>query len=148
MILDSKTRWNSLLIMLERFDVIKLEVRKALIDIKSYIHFNENEYHHIKIRISILKPIKLAVDALCRGDANLITTDTALSFMMENLGNDPLSLNMKNALNAQIKERRIDFSDLLHYLHFGKQGFSSHSCLNIKINKTAIHKMILGILHR
>lgn len=41
--LDCRTRWNSLLSMLEKFFKIRYCVKKALIDLKSNIHFSDKE---------------------------------------------------------------------------------------------------------
>lgn len=92
LIMDTRTRWNSLVEMLERFNQLKSCVRKALIDIASDIVILDAEILSIKNIISALLPVKLTVDTLRREDANLISADAALSFMLENFGSDELSV--------------------------------------------------------
>ena len=119
LIMDSRTRWNSLVDMLERFNQLKNCVKKALIDIASDIVILDAEIVSIKNIISALLPVKLTVDALCREDANLLSADAALSFMLENFGSDELSLKLKNKLEDRISQRRTNVSGTLQYLHNG-----------------------------
>lgn len=86
LILDCKTRWSSLLAMIERFHKLQNCVRKALIDIKSNIVFSDDELETTGTLIEILLPVKLAVEALCREDANLLTANTTLEFLLANIG--------------------------------------------------------------
>ena len=51
LILDSKTRWNSLLTMLERFVKLKSAFQKALIDIKSSYQFSADEFNLLNLKL-------------------------------------------------------------------------------------------------
>lgn len=75
LILDSKTRWNSLLNMLERFSTIQNCVRKSLIDLKLNITFTDNELTLLSNTILALQPIKIAVETLCSQTTNLYIAD-------------------------------------------------------------------------
>lgn len=61
LILDCRTRWNSLLDMLERFYILKVCIEKALINIASDIKFTDEEWYKIKNLIDGLQLFKLAV---------------------------------------------------------------------------------------
>jgi hypothetical protein len=76
LILDTKTRWNSLLDMLERFYRLLISIRKSLIDINSSIQFSEIELKLLEEVIGALQPVKIAVEAICREDATVFTADT------------------------------------------------------------------------
>lgn len=117
--LDSRTRWNSLLVMLERFLEVKNAVRKSLIDIKADIFFTEIDFEIVSEVVSALQPVKLAVDTLCRKDINLYVADVTLEFMLNEVTevNSFLSNELKEELIFRIKERRIVYSDLLQYLY-------------------------------
>lgn len=119
LIIDSKTRWNSLCAMLERFCEVESAIRKSLIDIKSELSFSENEVVLLKNIIAALQPVKLAVEALCREDVNLYVADITMKFMLDELSaqNTFLSKELKESLIIRIKERRNIYSDILHYLH-------------------------------
>jgi wyosine [tRNA(Phe)-imidazoG37] synthetase (radical SAM superfamily) len=70
-------RWNSLHSMLERFDKVKNCILKSLIG--SSISFDEEELNMIHNLVTLLEPVKLAVEALCRRDATLLSADKTQS---------------------------------------------------------------------
>lgn len=117
LLLDLITRWNTLLIMLERFYEVRYCVQKALIDLKSNITFSEDEFGLLFAAISTFMPIKLAVEAICRRDANLLTADAALKFMMSTIDehNSQLSTDLTDALKKRIFQRRTDLSQVLYF---------------------------------
>ena len=84
LILVTKTRWNSLIFMLERLLELK-DCKKALIDLHLTMNISDDEFTAISLIISIFLPVKLAVEAIYRSDANLITADTAINFMIQSL---------------------------------------------------------------
>ena len=61
-ILDSKTRWNSLVAMLERFLEILPSVAKALIDCKSELGITKEELYAIQDIVSSLQPVKAGAE--------------------------------------------------------------------------------------
>src|ERR1043165_4052524 len=121
LILDTKTRWNSLVHMIERFVLLKSCIMKSLIDLNSEILFNEKELETATSIVSILQPIKLAEEALCRKESNLLTCDVVIKFMLKkiNLVNTNLSCEIETALRFQLQKRRTIMSSVLHYLHNG-----------------------------
>lgn len=108
LLLDCRTRWNSLLNMLERFYKLKNCVDKALIDIKSEIKFSDSEWSSIKNLVESLEPFKLAVEALCRREATLLTAETSLKFILDKLDKQSscLSVQLSEALRMRINGRR------------------------------------------
>lgn len=146
LIIDTRTRWNSLVEMLERFNQLKSCVRKALIDIASDIVISDTEIVSINNIITALLPVKLTVDALCRKDANLLSADAALSFMLENFGSDELSLKLKNELEIRISQRRTNVSGTLQYLHNGGKS-EIHESFN-RPSKNTIAKVIESFAQR
>jgi hypothetical protein len=125
LILDSKTRWSSLHTMLERFMKLKNCIRKSLIDLDSKIKITDKEFDTISSVVACLASVKLALEALCRNDATLLSADTTLLFMVNYLGDTKLAVKLKAALVRRINERRTPFSSLLHYLHNGHQRFKN-----------------------
>ena len=81
LILDSKTRWNSLLEMIERFLKLKKCIEKALIDLDQQFSVSQGEYLLLDDILFSLQPMKLAIEALGRRDANLLTADGILKFV-------------------------------------------------------------------
>ena len=121
LMIDIKIRWNSLLTMVERFDKVKICILKSLIDLNSNIYFEDDELSMIHNLVLILEPVKLAVEALCRRDATLLSADTTISFMMNNLGD----IRLKESLAKRINQRRTKLSSLLQYLHKGNQDYTT-----------------------
>ncbi|GBL81611.1 hypothetical protein AVEN_93407-1 [Araneus ventricosus] len=72
LILDRRTRWNSLLAMIERFHKLKVCIDKALIDIGCDTKFSGLEWSKIKDLIESLQPFKLALEPLCRRDSTML----------------------------------------------------------------------------
>ena len=83
------------------------------------------EFETISSVVACLEPVKLAVEALCRNDATLLSADTAIVFMINNLGTSALAVRLKASLVTRINERRTMFSGLLHYLHTGHQRYEN-----------------------
>ena len=122
LLFDCKTRWNSLLTMLEPFNLLKDCVLKSLIDLKNPVTFSSSELVQVGQLVSGLEPIKVTVEALCRRDANLLTAEAALQFMMKKLNSQtqtsPLAHQLLSALRRRISERRSStLSGVLRYLH-------------------------------
>ena len=85
LILDCKTRWNSLLNMLERFYNLRLCISKALIDVESEIYFTDEEWSKINDLKLCLEPVKLGLEVMYRRDLTLITAETTFRFILEKL---------------------------------------------------------------
>ncbi|GBN17013.1 hypothetical protein AVEN_74390-1 [Araneus ventricosus] len=118
LILDCRTRWNSILAMIERFHKMKVCIDKALIYIGSDTTFSCLEWSKIKDLIESLQPFKLAVEALCRRDSTLLTAETTLKFILEKLVTQDtmLSAELSEAPRVRIKERRTVVTGILIYL--------------------------------
>lgn len=119
LLLDCKTRWNSLLTMLERFYLLKACIQKALIDLNHPICLEDVDFELVNKIVDVLTPIKLTVEAICRRDANLCTADAALKFLIKQLSskNSALAKKIKTSLVERIKQRRSDdLTGVLNYL--------------------------------
>lgn len=84
----SKTGWNSLLLMMKRFFILKALVQKALIDLNLQINFSNKKFDLIIKTVLALLLIKLAVRALCSKISNLSNSIPALAtinFMLQSL---------------------------------------------------------------
>ncbi|GBM34798.1 hypothetical protein AVEN_7846-1 [Araneus ventricosus] len=123
LILDYRTRWNSLLVMIERFYELKVCIDKALIDIGSDTTFRDLEWSKVKDLIESLQPFQLAVEALCRRDSTLLTAETTLKFILEKLVTQDtmLSVELSKALRVRIKERSTVVTGILIYLQNPKK---------------------------
>lgn len=145
LILDCKTRWNSLVDMLERFVLLKDCIQKSLIDLNSPVVINDSEFQIMRDIIQCLEPVKLTVEAICRKDANLCTADVSFKFLFQELANlnTPLSKDFQQALTNRINERRTIMSGVISYL----QNPSTHHGSNLfkHPNSEAIAQFVKNI---
>ncbi|GIY01209.1 putative AC transposase [Caerostris darwini] len=118
LILDSKTRWNSSLLMKERFWKLKNPIQKAMIVLNLQINFSDSEFDLISRTISALLPIKLTVEALCRIDPNLLTVNATINFMLQPLKEQHTSLSEELYITLKNRiERHTEIENVLRYLH-------------------------------
>ncbi|GFS80610.1 uncharacterized protein TNCV_3870311 [Trichonephila clavipes] len=122
--LDTKTRWNSLLAILERFLEIKSAISKALIDIKEEQMMVNVEFETMTTIVKGLKPVKIGLEKLCSRNATLLTAEGVFSFVIGELNeqNSEFAKNMKYSLIQRINERRnVNLIGLMQYLNFGRK---------------------------
>jgi len=117
--LDTKTRWNSLYFMLERLNKLRNCVKKALIDIKSDLQFEEWELDRLDDLVTALEPLKVTVEALCRRDFDLLQADESLNFALNKLDSTGSAIGdeLAQAMRHRITQRRTEASGILQYLH-------------------------------
>lgn len=156
LIMDCKTRWSSLLLMLERFDKLKYCVKKAFLDLEldskidDSIKMDENEYKIVSDLVALLTPVKATVEALCRRDATLITADIALEFMLTKIKQQKSEIGNKlyAALSHRIKERRTPLSSLVYYLHNGQVTSTKITDVFVPNTSNQNKKIIVSMIKR
>lgn len=118
LILDCKTRWNSLSDMLQRFIKLKDCVIKALLDLKSEIAFTDGEFALLGTINCILAPIKDSVEQLCKRSATLLNADWTFTFLLKSIDtHSKIGEEIYDELLSQILCRRTHISAVLQYLH-------------------------------
>ena len=138
--------------MLERFDKLKNCIKKSVLDfeIADSIKMLDHEYEIVSELMNVLNPIKVTVESLCRGDANLVTADIAMEFMFSKLNeiNTDLSRELFLALSNRIKERRTEYSSLAQYLQRGHNKFTKFPDIFIPNTNAMNKKLIIDLLNR
>ena len=107
LILDCKTRWNSIEEMVGRFLAVKECVVLALNDLGSSYMWNEAQYPTLLELHKVMEPIRLAVEG------------SIFSLLLNELKNikSKISLNLLKALEERIQERRqVELASLLLFL--------------------------------
>ncbi|XP_013185171.1 uncharacterized protein LOC132903749 isoform X1 [Amyelois transitella] len=120
LILDCKTRWSSLSDMIERFLKLRSAITKGFLDLDIVVPVNEEAVAVLKALHESLHVVKITVESLCQRDADLMTADTALKFMLKSLDsnqNGNISKNLAQSLRNRIKERRLPIASVLVYLY-------------------------------
>ena len=120
LILDVKTRWNSLENMLVRFLKLRIPICKALIDQKVKSLISDEDFQFVGDIVQSLTPIRLCAEALGRKDATLMTAEAAFGFVMDSLQElkSPVSRLCLDAVKKRYEERRLEnIVSLMTFLH-------------------------------
>ena len=83
--LDCKTRWNSLLKMLQQFYKLQKEIKIAVVQLDRRFEFTNAELHKIKELCEALAPIEMAVEYLDKEDAGLLLAKKVVMFTLKKL---------------------------------------------------------------
>ena len=96
--------------MLERFLALITCIQKALIDLNHPVSLNESDFVVLSEIIEVLASVKLAVDALCRRDANLCNADAVLIFLFQQIvqKQSPFANKMFQAIKTRMEKRRCE----------------------------------------
>ena len=71
--------------MFERFVKLKIPVQKALLDLNADTQLSDADFTKISLIVQALDPIRIAVEALCRRDANFITAEATIKCLLDEL---------------------------------------------------------------
>ncbi|KAI6653079.1 hypothetical protein LOD99_3915 [Oopsacas minuta] len=85
LVMDCKTRWNSLVSMINRLLTVRKPLCKAMIDINLNMDVCELDWQVLENICSCLKPIEMGISALCQRDANLLSAEGIFYFMIQKL---------------------------------------------------------------
>ena len=107
--LDVKTRLISLFDMLTRYIKLRSCIVKTMIDIGCVSIVSDDDFQMCKHLVEALEPVKLATLGICQNDANLISADAALVFLLnelQNMANNKFAQNLHTAVIERVRERR------------------------------------------
>jgi len=149
LILDCRTRWSSLVDMLARFQQLRGPVQKALIDLGQANELTDADFTAIGEIVACLEPLKVAVNALCRRDTNLISAQAALQFCIIQLQkqSSELARTLAEVLEGRVKERYGVHASVLQYLHSPSARASATDVFGIP-GKEAIKKFVRRLVDR
>lgn len=106
--LDVRTRWNSLLTMLKTFIRVSNAVERTLTNINRDDLWSEDLVPSIENVLKVLNVTKLAMDAISKDEANLLTSEGAFEFLFDELirMDSSLSLDLVDQLKIELSKRR------------------------------------------
>lgn len=122
LILDVKTRWNSIIMMVQRFILLSKSINKTLKELKRDLVTAE-EINFLKKILEVLQPLEISTRKLSDDKATLITAEVTYKFLFQNLAeiNTELSESMLLYIKKRMGERRNKtFITLILYLEKGK----------------------------
>ena len=149
--LDCKTRWSSILTMLQRFRYLKKELECALIQINKTFDFSNNEISAIEEIIKALEPIKAAIDALGADDSDLVVSEKIIKFVMMKLQKNKSSIGKKlyEAFRKRVGQRRNTY--LIHLMEYLKNPSfvkNTHDHMGERIRKKDILRLAMEFAER
>lgn len=108
LILDCKTRWSSLCNMIERFLYLSCPVKEALEDLNQEELLRNVDMELLQSLQKSLSPLKMAVEALGRKDANLLKAESIVFFVLDKLKkiNSSISIRLYDAFKSRMIARR------------------------------------------
>lgn len=108
LLLDIKTRWNSIIPMLERILLLKDCIKDSLEELSSLSLFYNVDFDLVVQLCNVLLPVKLTIEALCRSNANIIQAEGALSFLYKKLEQQhtEIAKNMLIGIKTRMEQRQ------------------------------------------
>ena len=121
LVIDCRTRWNTLVAMLKRFLLLHNEVRTATILSKEVWEFSESEIQTLNDLCQALEPIELAINLLGERSRCLIGAETIYSYTIDTLNKQSTNIarSLKSAFIKRITSRRNP--TLIHLMMFLKE---------------------------
>ena len=116
LICDSRTRWSSTIAKLEHFLEVEKEIKIALFSKNmDFLLSRDDKVNNLCVA---LKPVKLAIEAFSKQDADLLSSEIVIQFIRKKLdeANTPISQLVKQQFEKRIAKRRN--INLIHLMKF------------------------------
>ncbi|XP_052566412.1 uncharacterized protein LOC120430261 [Culex pipiens pallens] len=120
LILDVKTRWNSTEQMLARYMKLHGCVAEALKELEDLAPVLTSNLESISQLYDALQPVRVVSERLGKRDANLLTAESSLNFLVAKLEklNSAVSRQILDAVRLRINQRRnIGITSLIKFLN-------------------------------
>ena len=108
LIMDTKTRWHTLLAMFRRFHLLSPEIQKALIDLAlQHLFLSEDELKIVRDLIDVLETIEIGAVKITSNDFSLLDADHVIEFMLKKMEENASGLGqtMLDILHQRLMER-------------------------------------------
>lgn len=141
---DCKTRWNSVLPMLVRFDEIKSIIKSTMSEYN--LEYDENIDEKISEIIACLSPVEDSIKKLSYGTCDILVAEATSIYLLASLQklNNSTSIQLFEAMKTRIDERRnVDLVSVLLFLHSGE--YPKDNIYFKYLTKLAIRKKIKEI---
>ena len=119
---DCKTRWNSLIPMIERFVKVKECLFNAFKDLGCRNLCTQNLFSDLTELLKVLEPLEISITKLSNEKSNLLIAEGTLIFLFEQLAKSKTALSddLLHALKTRILDRRNKILiSLIIYLNTG-----------------------------
>ena len=119
LILDVKTRWNSMLLMIQRYLKMRKSISFALIDLNIRDTVTDEDCSILRELAEALEPLRLGSEKICRKDATLLTAEVTFTFILNELNrqNNSVSRLLEKQFKLRYQQRKNNtLVALLKYL--------------------------------
>ena len=120
LILDIKTRWNSLQSMLERYMKLRKDIDKTLIDFgKQNLILNDSEVSQVQSIVDVLDTILVGSKIISKNDKNILQAERVMEWMVQKIDEDTSQFGKKIKINLEkrvMERRKSDISGLIRHL--------------------------------
>ena len=150
LICDSRTKWSSTIAMLELFLEVQKEIKIALISKNIYFLLSRDELDKVNNLCVALKPLKLAIEAFSKRDADLLSSEIVIQFIRKKLdeANTLISQLVKQQFEKRIvKRRNINLIHLMKYL-FNPDVLNQDDQFGNKIKRNIVANFATNIIQR
>lgn len=137
LLLDCKTRWNTLLPMIDRFAKLEKPINLSLKELGIPI-IEDNHFKELRSLHSILNPVYIVVLELGKSNANLLTAEGSLIFILNKLKSEKNESGIEfynNLKEEMLKRRNKKLVSLLYYLQNGSLPASNDDLRYSEINE-------------
>ena len=145
-IIDCKTRWNSMLLMIKRFMEIKNSIKHVFINENIVMPLNDYDENQISILIQCLERVNLAITKLSSNQSNLVSADLTISELLTSLQsqNTLLSNDLRERIAQRYVVRRTIMTDILIFLCRNGLELSKFT-FYIEPSKENIHEFLCSV---
>lgn len=118
LIKDCPTRWNSLVLMLDRFYELRFCVTQTLMKLESEISFSREELDSVKMLADSLKPVQACILVICKKTCTLYEAHCSIEVALDELKllNTEMSIELMKNVIEQLQTRFSTFYYLQIYL--------------------------------
>ena len=119
LILDTPTRWNSIITMVSRFIELKNCIPRALRICEVAETISDEEWESLNVLLDTLRPFEIAIKGLSMEDASLLKGKNSVKFILKELSSHSsiLATKLKKNLIERYTSRRMnEFVGLVRYL--------------------------------
>lgn len=146
LILDTPTRWNSLIAMLKRFYELRKSINLFLLETNSNnftLMFSTDEHDQIESIIKTLAPVEELVKVICRSNTSLYETFLAIEITLDKLSiqKTQLSEELKQSLIEKLQQRFSPLFLLQIYLE-NKRSLEKSKYYDFDTHSTEFKKMV------
>lgn len=150
LIVNCKTKWNSILQMLEQFDDLKVVIKSTMLELDD--DYDDNIEVKIFEIIECLRPVQEAMKKLSSPACNLLIAEAICIYLLTALEklNTKVGFNLFNSMKMHIEEcRNVELISTMIFLHSGKypqdnQRFKYANKQTIKNKINELHARLIS----